>query len=368
MTLVKHSHLAIQRYMTDMHISAEMLAKKSGISLNKINKVLLYDDELLTYKQLAKIAELLFVPIVYLTTNDVIFERTQPKNIEYRNSTDNQNPYLEQSLIAQFCDVRQNYLDVLDLLEQQAQSFDLKLTGDNAQLDAQRIIQYFDIKQQPKKIKSNDDYYNAWREIIELKDVIILEQDRVKVGADGMCLYFPQVPIITIFSTNQAPTRKLFTLIHELVHLGLGESVFDGHILESNHQLERYCNQVAGFVLAPQDVIEAVYHDDLTLDENINTIRRSVKASKVAIAIQLKQLGYISQHQLSDYIEQQAPKNQGFFAQASKENKVLKHFGFNFVEKIMSAMWQEQITSNTAKQILHIHDQNAFNQLQDKVF
>lgn len=219
-------------------------------------------------------------------------------------------------------------------------------------------------------MKNNDDYYNSWRQLVEDKDIIVLDRGAEKYGSDGMCMYYKTFPVITIFSSGQYASMKLFTLIHEIVHLGLGQSVFDGKMTESQKEIERYCDCVAGYVLAPKDIIEKHFSEDLTLDEVILLIRKETKASKAAIAIQLKTLGYIEKDVLSEYLESIAPKNDGI-PNNKKENTVLRYFGHNYVEKVLSAMWQEQISSSTAKSILGFRNtssRESFKHLQEKVF
>ncbi len=369
--LVKHSPVALQRYMTDMGLSADMLANLVSIAPSKIIKAL-SNERVFKLSQLEKIAEALYIPTVYLTTNDFFYERVTPNIIEYRNCEDiSQDTYSEKALIEEFCGVRKNYISIMQSLEQEPSPFDLRLTGSDAEADANTIIEFFGFYTHKRNVKSNDDYYNSWREIVELKDILVIDKGREKNGSDGMCLYFETVPIVAIFSSGQAPSRKLFTLIHELVHLGLGESAFDGRLTESSHATERYCDSVAGYVVAPLSIIENRYNEDLDLEDNIIAIRKESKASKAAIAIQLKNLGYINQSQLTQYLEIITQRYSGGFGRSNKEITVLKYFGYNFVEKVMSAMWQDQISSNTAKSILGIRDSNtpnAFKELQNKVF
>jgi len=108
----------------------------------------------------------------------------------------------------------------------------------------------------------------------------------------------------------------------------------------------------------------------LPLDDIVQLIRKDTKASKAAIAIQLKTLGYIGNKDLSEYLEYIKPKNDGI-PNNKKENTVLRYFGYNYVEKVLSAMWQEQISSSTAKSILGFRKESnreSFKHLQEKVF
>lgn len=51
-----------------------------------------------------------------------------------------------------------------------------------------------------------------------------------------MALYYETLPIIAILSSEKSHSRRLFTMIHELVHLGLNQSSIDGDILNSNEK------------------------------------------------------------------------------------------------------------------------------------
>ena len=53
------------------------------------------------------------------------------------------------------------------------------------------------------------------------------------------------------------------------------------------------------------------FNENLTIEENVILIRKQTKASKAAIAIQLKILGLINQDQLADYLDYIKPKENG---------------------------------------------------------
>jgi Zn-dependent peptidase ImmA (M78 family) len=371
--LVPHSSIALKRYMADMSISVDELASKTTISKNKILQAIESDQKIFRITQLQKISEKLYIPTIYLSTNDFIFERDQPELQEFRNLEDfSELSYRDKALIQEVCSVRLDYLSVLDSLNEEPIKFNLELKGDSAIEDAQLIINYFGFHQKIKKIQSQDDYFKSWRLLVEEKSILVIDKPKESFGSDGMCLYFSEVPIITIFSTGQSYSRRLFTLIHELVHLGLRQSVFDGKLQQDNPiKLERYCDEVAGHVVAPLNVIESIYSSDLPLEENIMNIRKKIKASKAAIAIQLKIRGYINQKDLKNYLSDLEHRDADFSGGPKKESIALNYFGYNFVEKVMSAMWSEAIPATTARQMLKFtdkHTSESFNKLQSKVF
>lgn len=371
--LVPHSSIALKRYMTDMCISVEELASKTTISKNKILQALESDEKVFRITQLQKISEKLYVPTIYLSTSKFIFERDQPELKEFRNLEDfSELSYRDKALIQEVCGVRSDFLSVLESLGEEPRVFDLELRGDSVIEDAQSIINYFNFHEKNKKIQSQDDYFKSWRLLVEEKSILVIDRPKDNFGSDGMCLYFSEVPIITIFSTGQSYSRRLFTLIHELVHLGLRQSVFDGKLLQDNpRKLERYCDEVAGHVVAPLNIIETIYSSELNLEENIINIRKKIKASKAAIAIQLKNIKYIDHKELKNYLSDLERRDMDFGGGPKKESIVLNYFGYNFVEKVMSAMWNEVIPATTARQILKYtdkHTSESFNKLQSKVF
>ncbi|OUY07285.1 hypothetical protein CAP42_13410 [Acinetobacter indicus] len=371
--LVPHSSIALKRYMADMCISVDELASKTAISKNKIIQAIESDRKVFRITQLQKISEKLYIPTIYLSTSDFIFERDQPELQEFRNLEDfSELSYRDKALIQEVCSVRSDYLSVLDSLGEEPQKFNLELKGNSALEDAQSIINYFGFHEKTKKIQSQDDYFKSWRLLVEEKSILVIDKPKDNFGSDGMCLYFSEVPIITIFSTGQSYSRRLFTLLHELVHLGLRQSVFDGKLLQDNpRKIERYCDEVAGHVVAPLNIIERIYCSGLSLEENVINIGKTIKASKAAIAIQLKNIKYINQKELKRYLIDLESRDVNFAGGPKKESLVLNYFGYNFVEKVMSAMWNEVIPATTAKQMLRFtdkHSSESFSKLQSKVF
>jgi Zn-dependent peptidase ImmA (M78 family)/DNA-binding XRE family transcriptional regulator len=68
-------------------------------------------------------------------------------------------------------------------------------------------------------------------------------------------------PVIFI-NTADCPEARLFTLIHELTHIWLGESGISDANPHNQRQLEQLCNAVAAEFLAPQDEFNAHWQTD----------------------------------------------------------------------------------------------------------
>ena len=207
--------------------------------------------------------------------------------------------------------------------------------------------------------------------LVEKKDVLVLEKSRLSIGSEGLSLFYDLLPIVVIITSGQTASRKLFTLIHELVHLGLRQSALDGYILEANNQTERYCNEVAGHVLVPLSVINRIYEDKNSLIDNIEKIRKTIKVSYDAIAIQLKQVGKISQSDLDAYFINKQIKideNDSGFRSSYKKHTTYNHFGRIYIQQVFSAVWEDALSLGGAMRILDIEKMSDLDYLEKKAF
>lgn len=369
--LVTHSPIALSHYRKQMSLSVDLLAKKTSIPSNKIKSAEV-ENNVFTIKQLNKLADRLLVPVSYLTFDSVI-SRELPKVIDFRNKyedisgEDEEQNYQFQKVAQEAYIDRDNLLSIYESLDENISDFGLNLLGNNAQHDAQLIVDFLNLKDE-SFLESGSDYYKSWRTIVEKNDVIVLEKSNPSLSSEGMSLYYDKLPIIIILTIGQSPARRLFTLIHELVHLGLKQSVLDGNLIYSNYAEEIYCNEVAGYVLVPSSVVYKHYSSNLSLTENILAIRKVTKASRPAVAIQLKQLGLVKQIELEAYLKSLQVESSGGFG-VKKRHTTYNHFGKVYLQQVFSAIWKEELTINSAMELLRIPNRiEDLKYLEDKAF
>lgn len=370
---VQHSPIAIQRYMQQIgNLSANELAKKSGIVAEKIHTLLSDTTPILKLSELEQIAKVLYVPSVYLVNSELEYKPDIPEIVDHRNMEDVFNSsYAYQAILREAIKARNDYLYVLETMGEEPLAFTLALSGEDPIEDSKTITEYFDLNHQKRIVKHND-YYSSWRSIFEAKDILVIEKSsKEPFGSDGFCLWFDVVPVIVVLSTGQAAERRLFTIMHELVHLGLRQSVFDGKVnaINTKNQAERYCDTVAGHVIAPFELLESCYKPNMTVEELVLKVRSKAKASRPAIAIQLKLAGYISDQQLRDYLKQldqiRIAKNQSGEAKIPASTRIISQYGRYFVQTVIAAMSHNTISVSTAKDILGIKPTYKPTTLQD---
>lgn len=370
---IQHSPSALKSYMEQIgNLSANELATKTDLKLSVVKKLLDSNEPLITLSELERIAQVLFIPSVYLTTNEIKFNPEIPEIVDHRNLENIENStYGYNSVIREAVQARQDYIFLLESMGNDPLPFTLRLSGQDAISDAALISSYFDLNNKNKKAQHND-YYSSWRSILESLDILVIERSsHESFGSDGFCLWFDVVPVIVVLSTGQSSERRLFTILHELVHLGLRQSVFDGFVssLSNDNSTERYCDSVAGHVIAPFEILETLYDPNLSLDDLVSKVRNKVKASRPAVAIQLKLAGYISQEELKSYLRKlediKVSKRQGGEVKIPASTRIISKFGKYFVQTVISAMYQNNISSTKAKSILGIKDSHKASTFKD---
>ncbi|GAB7143730.1 hypothetical protein LRC484719_23200 [Mycobacterium riyadhense] len=99
---------------------------------------------------------------------------------------------------------------------------------------------------------------------IEASGVLVLATRGGKVAVDemrGMCLYFEALPVI-VLNGSDAPRPRLFSLLHEFVHVvlhteGLCDVIADDRPRTQDRLLEARCDAIAAEVLVRADVVRA---------------------------------------------------------------------------------------------------------------
>ncbi|MDQ0122471.1 Zn-dependent peptidase ImmA (M78 family) [Pseudomonas lini] len=156
------------------------------------------------------------------------------------------------------------------------------------------------------------DYEKYSRALIEAAEVagILVMRSGIALGNThrklevsefrGFAISNAYAPVVFVNSSD-APTARLFTLLHELAHLWIGSSgVSDGNTANGRDE-ERFCNAVAGEFLAPEAQFRALWNVHVNWEENLAPMATRFHISKLAIARRALDLGYISQAQHGAY-------------------------------------------------------------------
>jgi len=117
-------------------------------------------------------------------------------------------------------------------------------------------------------------------------------------------------PLVFINSAD-SKAAQIFTLVHELVHLWIGESGISDLSLKlpssvSRNRTERLCNATAAEVLVPAKTLRERWKSKESLNQNAEQLAGFFRVSTVMIARRAYDLGFVGQQEYADFYEQQA--------------------------------------------------------------
>lgn len=112
--------------------------------------------------------------------------------------------------------------------------------------------------------KNEYDALNGWKDAIEKQGVLVMHLNRVGVEEiRGIAIADDVFPLIAVNGKDH-PNARIFTLIHEFIHLMLGATGLSNmrvarRARTPEQRTERFCNAVAGEVLVPRE--DLLSHD-----------------------------------------------------------------------------------------------------------
>ncbi|WP_035852066.1 XRE family transcriptional regulator [Deefgea rivuli] len=172
--------------------------------------------------------------------------------------------------------------------------------------DMRMVLGFADPQQHP----NHDDYLRKIIANAEVAGILVMRSGIVGANTHrkldvaefrGFAISDPIAPIVFINSAD-APSARLFTLIHELAHLWIGSSGISNFSRNVDRKEEAFCNQVAGEFLVPETEIKHFWNDELVLwTDNLAGLASRFKVSKLVVAKRAADLGFISDNEYATY-------------------------------------------------------------------
>ncbi|SLM62890.1 MULTISPECIES: ImmA/IrrE family metallo-endopeptidase [Dickeya] len=116
----------------------------------------------------------------------------------------------------------------------------------------------------------------------------------------GFAISDPLAPVVFI-NLRDAPAARLFTLIHEIAHLWLGQSGISSVKPNEHRREEQFCNAVAGEFLAPEREMLVLWREGAELQDNVTNLARNFHVSKYVIIRRALDLRLITQESYQEY-------------------------------------------------------------------
>lgn len=140
-------------------------------------------------------------------------------------------------------------------------SFRLNENADDAAAGIRKYLQV-DVKDLSRGLRDSDGRkaYNFWRQRIEDAGILVFQMTKVASSeASGFAVSQEVLPVIGV-NRKDPPTRRLFSLLHELAHLavrksGVSDLNFSFPQVSNDVDVELFCNRVAAATLMPNDAL-----------------------------------------------------------------------------------------------------------------
>jgi Zn-dependent peptidase ImmA (M78 family)/DNA-binding XRE family transcriptional regulator len=209
--------------------------------------------------------------------------------------------------------------------------------------------------------------FNGWRSRIEDAGALVFQATRfASEDASGFAIANDLLPIIAV-NRSDAPTRRTFSLLHELAHLmihvsGVSEMETDVKRPPEDQQIEVFCNQVAGAALMPKAVLlsdaRVIAHGERSekwRDAELSDLAKQFNVSREAL---LRRLLTFARTTTKFYNLKRAQYNNEYLAaKAAKKNKsekpeikrnmpqeTISNFGRPFVRMVLGNYYQDRLT------------------------
>lgn len=295
------------------------LLQDAGISINEFSERIDVEKDIIekwlagkdkpSFNQLIKLGVFFKRPISILYLQEPPKKTELPKN--FRRNTSQELSLQAKNVIREAIFKRENVLNAVSTDKRYSDyEIDINQDPENA---AKKILERLNLYNIISKIivKNHDTYevFKIWREIIESQNIIVFQTpDFVNDYIDGVSLFYDLLPII-ILNSKMPDKRKIFTLLHEYIHILLNKSCISNNyfsydnLSQSDKSIEIFCNNIAGAILVPQEFLireELRFINDKVIDDLAN----KYSVSKQVIVFRLYLLNYINYSDFSVYLKE----------------------------------------------------------------
>lgn len=156
---------------------------------------------------------------------------------------------------------------------------------------------------------SHEDYLRKLISVAESVGVLVMRSGivagnthrKLDVGEfRGFAISHDMAPMVFINSAD-APTARLFTLVHELAHIWIGSSGISSVGVDAGRKEEAFCNAVAGEFLVPETAFRQLWRNDSDWTAQLAEHAARFKVSRLVIARRACDLSLITKPSYRDF-------------------------------------------------------------------
>jgi Zn-dependent peptidase ImmA (M78 family) len=208
---------------------------------------------------------------------------------------------------------------------------------------------------------------NGWKDAIEQQGVLVMHLIGVEVReVRGIAIAERTFPLIAL-NGKDPPYGRVFTLVHEFVHLMLGATGISNMRLSRRprtreQRVEQFCNEVAGEVLVPSKALRSHRHVQRAPgrlewpDETISDLAEFFKVSREVIVRRLAVLRLATNDFYRQKRQQYAREREAAGASSGgplpMPRRILRAVGQPFARIALDAYHREAISGSDLAELL----------------
>jgi Zn-dependent peptidase ImmA (M78 family) len=162
--------------------------------------------------------------------------------------------------------------------------------------------------------RSADDYFTCLAKKAEEVGVLVMKASYVKAQTRrplavtqfrGFAIADGVAPLVFV-NGNDAHVATVFTLMHELAHIWIGESGVSEVEIARASGIEAFCNNVAAEILVPTPALRGEW----ARVQDVQAVAKHFRVSRFVAGIHLARLGLITQEHLDAVLSVPLPRRQ----------------------------------------------------------
>ena len=207
---------------------------------------------------------------------------------------------------------------------------------------AKSLRERFNLTEEFQRKGDSYKFFKFLRNKLEEEKIFNFQISMLLEDARGFALS-DELPRIIVVSSGDIIEARIFTLIHELGHILLGDTELSIPNFKDTNKTERWCNEFASAFLLPPEMAKRIFKEnDETLIEYDTLKKLSIKykVSKSMLLYNMVKLkfihasdydNYLSRYTKKEYIEKASASGGGG---VSAEKRCLSELGASFVSLV----------------------------------
>lgn len=348
----------------------EEIAKRLKTSTQNVEKMMVGQKNP-SFRQLEELAAIFKRPVASFLLSKPLVEKPKPK--DYRLLPEKVNKFDKKTVL-----VMRHARRLQEICRELSRNVDYetKTKIENAKISdnpdelALRFREKFNLNEEKqRKFKNSYELFNYLRDFLEDQNIYLFQFSMPVEDARGF-VFLDESPTVIVINTKDSIEARIFSLMHEVGHILLGESVID--LPDStqifNNDIEKWCNNFASAFLLPKNMAESVfdkYKENLTKKENLKYLSNKYKVSKAMLLFKMHKLGYLKKGDYDAILsrfkkEDVKPRKveEGTRGEIPSEKRCLSEVGNKFVSLVANNYDRDYITYNDALNYLSIKSRN----------